>query len=884
MRRFLLLLALVASYTQLSAQYDTEHWIPPFFAKLEDASGTSNIRNHFVTLTTEVDDVFPVVIENGFGQLIDTVFISREVPIEYTFGPQGNATGNPETSVYPLNVIPRDSLNFPIRSQGLHLYANQPFNAVIRHLSGSQGMALSAKGRSALGKRFYSGHLYTQYNNDPVWNNDRRSHFISVMATEDDTEVTFDMIKPPIYYIGQFGEGVPITVTLDAMESYVIGIDHDSFDNLTINNSNGTRIQSDKPIVCNSGSWLSGMANGQDIGADQLLPVEYIGTEYIASLGLGNEVTERVMIVATEDDTDVFLNGNDDSPVSNLDEGEFYVVEFMDYDENGNVYISSDKKIYVYQTTSFSATKFETTLGFISLPDLSCSGSKNVLTFSPSFSFGENQIRVLAKTGALVFHNEEFISDAVEITGNEEWVEYTIPNIFSVNRLESDSILIVFESIEDNVVGKLIGWSGYNKVSSVGVVSTTSDLNPCFPSNAFFEASGFDSYNWFFNGELMEGTTSDSLTPYFFGDYSVQGIGSGCDSLPLLELDLPLCSSELGIVLELQQVTQTEDLVFDLAFRIFVENFGEESIDNIQVLFDIEAGLPDGAQIEVIQDPQISFGILSGGVNSAYDGTAETTMLPGSGGLPALAADAIDLTLRMNMNESTADGFYAQATVNNTSVGPNDGITGPFENQDYSGDSFNLTEDEDNPNVPSKNQPVLVCFFSNAVQYAQDSISILDDNLYSAQVEGVSQGQFTATPEGLSIDANTGEIDPSESEAGNYVITFATEGRCPTMTSAEITITPSTVGLSEEALRSGVSVFPNPSKGRTSVKIDSQLLDQHLDCLVIISDATGKKIHQQKAKPGTSELPFIDTAGMYFYRIETSAGMALNRGKFVIAE
>ncbi len=156
--RYLIIFGLfLFTCTQLTAQLDTRHWIPPFYAKPGPGTGTSNIQKHFVSLSTPAEDTIPVTIRNGFGDVIDIIEISRNSPQEYTFGPTGNAN----TDTYPLNVIPTDSLNMKIRSQGLYFESFQPFFVNMRHKSGSQGTSLTSKGRVALGKRFYSGHLYT---------------------------------------------------------------------------------------------------------------------------------------------------------------------------------------------------------------------------------------------------------------------------------------------------------------------------------------------------------------------------------------------------------------------------------------------------------------------------------------------------------------------------------------------------------------------------------------------------------------------------------------------------------------------------------------------------------------------------------------------------
>jgi gliding motility-associated-like protein len=49
-------------------------------------------------------------------------------------------------------------------------------------------------------------------------------------------------------------------------------------------------------------------------------------------------------------------------------------------------------------------------------------------------------------------------------------------------------------------------------------------------------------------------------------------------------------------------------------------------------------------------------------------------------------------------------------------------------------------------------------------------------------------GSFTATPSGLLLDAVTGEIDPSQSLPGSYLITYDLAGACPSSASQAITI------------------------------------------------------------------------------------------------
>ncbi len=783
---------------ELAAQLDTKHWIPPFFAKVEDQSGTSNIRDHFVSLSTPATDTIPVIIRDGFGNLIDTVFISKASPQEYTFGPTGNATGNPATSVYPFNVIPRDSLNIPIRSQGLYFESFQPFFVNMRHKSGSQGFSLTSKGQVGLGTKFFTGHIYTTYNtsSDQSWNEDRRSHFVSVMATEDNTTVTFDLIKDPITYIGQT-PGEPITVTLDAFESYVIGVDHADFDNSTINLANGTRVTSDKPIVCNSGSWLSGNESGQCIGADQLVTAEVTGQEYILVKGLGDETTERPMVVAIEDGTEVFVN-DETTPIAVLDEGEFYFIETAKFTANDNLYILATEKVYVFQTVSGSATNIGPTVGLNFIPPLNCVGAKEVnLPFVNSLAGnnGEGRINIITKAGTSIFVNENPspLTGAQTVTGNSEWVTYAFdPPTDNVN-IVSDSVMNVALLTRDGVVGSAGYFSGFTLEPVVGLSAGISGTTPCIPGNAVLQVFGFDTYQWFFEGEEIEGATSNTLVPEFAGQYSVEGIDIACGfRFPSNPFIIPYCPSTLGAAKEAQVVQETApgSRIFDITYRIFIENLAESASQNIQVIENIAGGLPVGATAELIGTPTLAFGILSGGLNPTFNGVTDRRLLPGTGDLPGSAADAIDLTIRVDMNAAEQDGFFNQVTVTSIDEGVNDGITGPFNGQDFSHVGTNPDPNENGePNEEGENEPTLTCFFPNTFEYAAESFCISDD-VQAIELDGVSSGIFTTDVDGLAIDAETGVITPQDSDAGTYTVTFTVGGRCPTVTETVVTIIP----------------------------------------------------------------------------------------------
>ena len=91
---------------------------------------------------------------------------------------------------------------------------------------------------------------------------------------------------------------------------------------------NGTHVTSDKPIAINSRSFLASYSTAglHDAGVDQIVPVDRLNDEFILVQGQAtNSLIETAMIVATEDNTEVFVNGNAASSHI-LNTGEYAIV------------------------------------------------------------------------------------------------------------------------------------------------------------------------------------------------------------------------------------------------------------------------------------------------------------------------------------------------------------------------------------------------------------------------------------------------------------------------------------------------------------------------------------------------------------------------------
>ncbi|BAX80759.1 T9SS type B sorting domain-containing protein [Labilibaculum antarcticum] len=485
------------------AQYDYEHYVPPFY---NGSSNNQDIGTHTAVLSTNSSDYVNVQIYKGYDDLLngsEPIKIKRGEPYEYVFKtPKGNSSGRvtsyPKDYDFPLTVVGALELNKPLDDQGLRFISTDaPFFVNIRHRSAVQGGSLTAKGTYAYGTEFRSGHVYT----DAYKSAERRSHFISVMATED-TEVTFSEIKTP--YLSEYDDvnglylkphnGVPIVVNLTKGQSYIIGIDHNatvlgaglpSFKDLGKdgwNSMNGTSITSTNPIVVNTGSWTSGPDDGQDMGFDQIVPVDQIRDQYIVMKGKGDVTTERPIVVATEDNTEVWVNGNQVNSGALLNAGDFLALDqFFDGAGVDNLFIDTkDKNVYVYQTLSGDTRVHGPTVGMNFIPPLTSLGVKEVTIPKADYLALEvveqGIVTILAQKDANIKYDQTSLgvttsyelssADAVSVPGNTKWVSYTVTNLKGDYRFYSNKAINVAWVIRDGYVGAAGYYSGFTKAIS----------------------------------------------------------------------------------------------------------------------------------------------------------------------------------------------------------------------------------------------------------------------------------------------------------------------------------------------------------------------------------------------------------------------------------
>ena len=134
------------------------------------------------------------------------------------------------------------------------------------------------------------------------------------MATENDTNVIFDNLDKRLILkniasppgVGTFS----LTTNLSKGETYLISAEAEDVEE-NEDGLIGISITSDKPIVVNSGSANGSFhdGGGRDYVIDQIVGADKIGMEYVFVKD-GSNGWENVLIVANEDDTDIYLDGS----------------------------------------------------------------------------------------------------------------------------------------------------------------------------------------------------------------------------------------------------------------------------------------------------------------------------------------------------------------------------------------------------------------------------------------------------------------------------------------------------------------------------------------------------------------------------------------------
>ena len=544
------------------AQFSKTHYIPPLTS---NTSTGVTPQDHYIYISTpSVQEVkFKILL---IGGATVSGIVSKSKPYRYSIG-SGVNTQLFESS---NNVGKITNKGFIIESEGL-IYAN------IRTNSGGYNQAggLVAKGNSALGKRFRAGAMLNSSNISGLLN------FFSVLATENNTKITISNIPNGTILSNGTSFTGPETIDLNKNESYILAINDNLGSNLI-----GALIESDKDVVVNSGSFggtndpannpPSGNGPGRDLGFDQIVGVDKIGTEYIFIKGLGTNEIEKVLIIADDNDTEIYANG---IKITTIQAGEKYIFDGSAFEYN-NLYIKTSKKIFGYQSIGGKPSNANQNLFFV--PPLNCSTPKIVDNIPKIDEIGNTPysgvVNIVTETGATVLINEMPTGvTPIPINGKPNFVYYSVDGLAGDIAIKSTKQVYVSYYGTNNNATYGSYYSGFDIKPELLIDNSTSISGSCIPNIKLRTEPDPDySFQWIKNDADLSFETSYNYSPTEPGYYQVKRSIPGCSTNTSVKIPVSNCPTDI----DSDSVADNIDLDFDNdGITNCNESFGNLALD-----------------------------------------------------------------------------------------------------------------------------------------------------------------------------------------------------------------------------------------------------------------------------------------------------------------
>lgn len=541
MKRFLFSFVLLFfTFNTIFAQKDTEHWFAPFYY--------SQQYTQAVYLSTDSVTPFDVKIYTGgsFGTLLGTVTISKNNPKTY--------------SIPRINIATNSTLEaFTPIDKGLYINGSKPFFCSLRMVSSTtHAEIVTSKGKAGIGKEFYVASTPSTATSN--------NFTAAVMATENNTTVTATW-SGFVAFFGGSPAGNTHTFTLNKGQSFIFAGNAGATAPFT-----GAKIVSDKPITLTNGNVNGNFGNNTGSGSDGILdqsvPTERLGSTFaIVRTRSTTSDLEGAIVVAVENDTKIYINGST-TPIATLNQGEWYRITGDNYVLQGtnghyNMFVSTSKKVYLYQLVSVLDSS--ATCGFNYIPPLNCFLPRKIdeIAFVNEMPLGTNdtstvptgqviKLNILTEAGATVTYTvtppggtpgvpitPTAAQGPYPLTGNTAWVTYGIEGVTGTVKIESNKAVTAGINGGYNTSGYGGYFAGF---SSIPVISK--QTGECAPGIILEVDPGYDSYQWYWNGNIIPGATSNTYAPLVGGNYTVRVTMGGCQPVTTIAYKVFSCLKE----------------------------------------------------------------------------------------------------------------------------------------------------------------------------------------------------------------------------------------------------------------------------------------------------------------------------------------------------
>ena len=641
------------------AQLSDLHYLPP----LKQGGNNQAVQQQYIYLSTPETATFTVNVYRGTSTAVYTsVSLSKTTPQEIVL-PNGDNG---------ITMVVNNSTGIVLTDAGLRLEApgGEKFYVNYRGRSNSQATSLTSKGRQAMGTHFKWGGIPNRATTNSLTNT------LGIMATEDGTTVTLSGYNTGCEFrLGNDRDGITddfYTVHLDANESFVFEA-YTAETTANIDGWIGADVVSNNPIVISNGGLNIGVRVGnasRDAAIDQPVPQDKIGKEYVFIRGNGTSETEKPIIIGTQNNTNIYVNGST-TPIATINDGDYFEIPESNYSVSsagGNMYVTTSKDAYAYQLMAGGSSIVTVGLNFIApvnclLPDtvdnithIEDAAGINMtggLTLIASSSTPDANIQVTDGTGSVT------LPTASTVAGTSLWKTFYIPNLTGDVSVQSTGPIAV-GFIGFNGARGIAGYfSGFDTVPEVDLQVTGGG---CLPTAQVEVVDpNFDDYQWFENGSLIAGANSATYTPTDAGDYYVRVTKGGCtyDSQPLTAY---YCDPD--IVLKKDADLNTVNDGDTVTFTITVETLGIDPVSNL-VLTDV---LPAGLELISSSISKGSFTYPDWNVGSMDPGDLETLTLVTKASLDNIYISTVDYT-------NTVTNSQDQIDSNTTTDDPSETVT-----------------------------------------------------------------------------------------------------------------------------------------------------------------------------------------------------------------
>jgi len=530
---FLLVMSL-NSFAQLSDL----HYLPPL-RQFSDGVGFTSQK---IYLSTPVTTAFTVDVYLGSSTTpFTTLTVSKASSAVYTLANGGDNDITLLTAAKTGIVQSASGLRFQ-SSGGQKFYVNW------RGKSNAQASSLTSKGRAALGTSFKWGGV-------PNLGLDFGAGYnaaLGIMATEDGTTVEIFGYNPnSTFRLGANAAGITadaLTITLNAGQTYVLEA---PFNASSANRDGwlGASITSTKNIAVNIGEMLfqtnptSGI--GQDAGMDQIIPENTLGKEYVFVRGNGVDALETPVIIATRNDTKIYVNGAV-TPIATLNNGEYYVIPGTNYSSSSttnsvpgaNMYVFTSHEAYAFQALAGSAAQNTGDINFIApvncllssavdyIPTITNMAGMTInggVTIVASTAIADADIIVKHQGGQV--STATLIAAKTALAGNPNWKTYYISGLTGDVSVAANGPIAVGFFGFSGFAGSSGYFSGFETIPTLNVTVVG---DGCLPSSILTATPGFTSYAWYNNGVLITGETGNTYTPSAAGNFTVVVSNGSC--------------------------------------------------------------------------------------------------------------------------------------------------------------------------------------------------------------------------------------------------------------------------------------------------------------------------------------------------------------------